>query len=97
MSGKMSVKERLSLEFVTAKGAVAYSGASCPGAQRQAKLATLPDFDLFDESAASLFTAAVESSADLVVSAVSNTDALDAVADLKALFAAVGEDSTESS
>ena len=75
MAGKqMSVRERLSLEFVTASGSSAYSGA----ATRADNLGALPDFVLFegmeDESAP---TQGVELS-----------PALEAVDELKALFGA---------
>lgn len=75
MSGKMSVRERFSLEFVTATGAVAYSGS----AREADSLEALPDFILFEgleDSPAP--TAAPEASA-----------ALEAVEELKALFGAV--------
>lgn len=75
MSGKMSVRERFSLEFVTATGQVAYSGAA-----RQAdSLEALPDFVLFEGlEDAPAQAAAPELSA-----------ALEAVEELKALFGAV--------
>ncbi|MBY0551227.1 MAG: hypothetical protein K2W95_28360 [Candidatus Obscuribacterales bacterium] len=76
MSGKMSVRERFSLEFVTATGAAAYSGA----AREADSLDALPDFVLFEglEDTPAQTAAAPEVSA-----------ALEAVEELKALFGAV--------
>lgn len=74
MSKQMSVKERFSLEFVTATGESAFLGACSQGDIKGA----LPDFILFDTA---------EETATPV--ADSSIAAFDAVEELKALFGAV--------
>ncbi len=81
MSKQMSVRERFSLEFVTATGSVAHSGAASSGGI----LGSLPEFVLFDT---------VEEVSDITPAAPiapgeDSTAAFDAVEELKALFGAV--------
>jgi hypothetical protein len=75
MSGKMSVRERFSLEFVTATGSSAYSGA----ARQTDNIEALPDFVIFEGLED---TTAVQSASE-------PSAALEAVEELKALFGAV--------
>lgn len=73
MSKQMSVRERFSLEFVTAKGESAFSGACSQGST----MGALPEFLLFDAED------------EPAVSENTSTAAFDAVEELKALFGAV--------
>lgn len=89
MSRQMSVKERLSLEFVTEKGKAAYSGASCPSkktnkavSQYSKALLEFPALDLFDETVAtetyplSALTVATQTVIQSVADTVAATPAL---------------------
>lgn len=74
MSKGMSVKERFSLEFVSATGSIAYAGS-----KKEISTQALPDLFLFDENEVAAPAAAVVASAGD-----------ESVEELRALFGAVG-------